>query len=61
MDSADEKLSDIAEIYWIVTIGVLVWIPTLVMIVCYGLIFGKIKRSIKKVPYMSGNDVKSYS
>ncbi|TRY80329.1 hypothetical protein TCAL_10176 [Tigriopus californicus] len=45
--------SDLIRIYWLALLGLLVWIPTIVMVVCYFLIFKQLNASKNKFPYMS--------
>lgn len=45
--------SDLIRIYWLVLLGLLVWIPTIVMVVCYFLIFKQLNASKNRFPYMS--------
>jgi hypothetical protein len=40
--------------YWFSLLAINVWMPTLVMFVCYAVIFFKLKKSMKAFPYLSG-------
>eukprot|EP00095_Tigriopus_kingsejongensis_P009259 maker-scaffold922_size80897-snap-gene-0.23 protein:Tk09259 transcript:maker-scaffold922_size80897-snap-gene-0.23-mRNA-1 annotation:"PREDICTED: uncharacterized protein LOC100214701" len=39
--------------YWLVLLGLLVWVPTIIMVVSYALIFYHLRVSMQKFPYMS--------
>ena len=57
MDKAGTpELEMFANVYWFGMIVVLVWIPTTVMMFCYGLIFWKLKQSTRQFPYLSGKN-----
>ncbi len=52
---------DFRHYYWLMVIVFLVWVPTLTMAVCYGLILYRLKQSTRRFPYLSGANESTFS
>ena len=54
LNGIDWKL--FSELYWLILLSFLIWLPTLIMIVCYCLIFRKLKMAQRFGPAAGGQD-----